>query len=134
MSNRKANVTSFQPGVSGNPNGRPVGSRNAFSAAFVHDLTVSWAKHGASILDQVAKRDPSRFLGVCASVIPKDVAVSITDRNPGNLSNEDWAIMMEVMTAIRQALPDAGQREPREILQHTLTALRAYSAKTIEGE
>jgi hypothetical protein len=36
----------FPPGVSGNPNGRPVGSRTAFSHVFLRDLAESWAEHG----------------------------------------------------------------------------------------
>jgi hypothetical protein len=32
------NLKPWPPGVSGNPNGRPVGSRSAFSAGFTRDL------------------------------------------------------------------------------------------------
>ena len=39
----------FPPGTSGNPNGRPVGSRTAFSAAFLRDLGEAWAEHGLAI-------------------------------------------------------------------------------------
>ena len=34
----------WQPGQSGNPNGRQVGSRSAFSAEFTRDLAEVWAE------------------------------------------------------------------------------------------
>jgi hypothetical protein len=121
----------WKTGESGNLNGRPKGTRNQFSAAFVGDLSASWAQHGSNVLDQVAKRDPSRYLGVCASLIPKDVSLSIEQRLPGGLSPSDLAIFQ----AIKAAIPDANTRQPGEVLEHTLAALRAYSAKpVIEGE
>jgi hypothetical protein len=135
MSNKLVRGRPFLPGESGNLNGRPKGSRTAFSAAFVSDLMVSWAEHGAKILDQVAKRDPVRFLGVAASVCPKDVSLSIQERgNPGNLSNEDWAILTEVMQAIKLAIPDAESRPPSEVLTLVRDAIQAHTARTIEGE
>jgi hypothetical protein len=42
----QANLKPWQPGQSGNPNGRPVGSRSAFSAGFTRDLAEVWAKKG----------------------------------------------------------------------------------------
>ena len=125
--NSLKNLKKFQPGQTGNPNGRPVGSRSAFSAAFIGDMQASWAQHGSAVLDQVAKRDPSRYLGVCASLIPRDVSLSIEQRLPGGLSPSDLAIFQ----AIKAALPGANDMEPAAVLEHTLAALRAYSAKPV---
>jgi hypothetical protein len=111
-------------------NGRPKGSRNAFSAAFIGDMQASWAQHGANVLDTVARKDPSRYLGIASSLIPKDVALSIEARQVGGLSPQD----LEIFRAIKQALPDAGTREPGEVLTYVLEAIRAHSAKTIESE
>ena len=118
----------FPPGVSPNPLGRPKGSRNALSAVFIGDLTASWAEHGPDVLAVVAKRDPSRFLGVCASVLPKDVALSIEQRTSA-LSEADLAILR----AIKAALPDANSQQPGEVFDFVLEAIRAHSAKTIDG-
>jgi hypothetical protein len=127
----KPRGTPWKPGESGNPAGRPKGSRNAFSAVFVGDLTASWSEHGPAVLDQVARRDPSRYLGVCATVIPRDVAVSIEQRAPGNLDPADWAIVVEVMNAVKAALPDANARRPGEVMQFVADAIRAHSATLI---
>ena len=43
---KHVNGRMWPPGVSGNPNGRPVGSRTAFSAGFLRDLAEVWQSHG----------------------------------------------------------------------------------------
>jgi Family of unknown function (DUF5681) len=112
MSNNVAKSTWWKTGESGNPAGRPKGSRNAFSQIFVGDLTATWAQHGPDVLSKVAISDPSRFLGVCASVIPKDVALTIEQQSPGNLDPADWAIITEILTAVKETIPNIADRRP----------------------
>jgi hypothetical protein len=127
MSSNKVRGRPFQPGESGNVLGRPVGARSQFSANFLRDLAASWSECGPDVLAKVAANDPSRYLAVC---IPRDVSLSIEQRLPGGLSAQD----LEVFQAIRQAIPDANDRPPGEVLNYVLEAIRAHSAKTIEGE
>jgi|ERR1700722_2743911 hypothetical protein len=63
---------------------------------------------------------------------PRQVARTVEQTLPGDLSMEDWQAMKEVIAAVRQAIPDAAQRPAREVLQHVLVALRQAEAKTIE--
>jgi hypothetical protein len=118
MSSNKVRGRPFQPGESGNVLGRPVGARSQFSASFLRDLAASWSECGPDVLAKVAANDPSRYLAVCRTLIPRDVSLSIEQRLPGGLSAQD----LEVFQAIRQAL------------NYVLEAIRAHSAKTIEGE
>ena len=46
--------TQWKPGQSGNLNGRPVGSRTAFSAGFLKDLAEVWASHGKQTMISTA--------------------------------------------------------------------------------
>jgi hypothetical protein len=128
----KTNRGHWLPGQSGNPNGRPLGARSEFSAAFMRDLAGVWAKCGADTIEKVAADDPSRFFAVASTLIPKDVAISIEQRLPGGLSPEDWSIVLEIMSAVKQGLPDANSHRPGEVLEHVLMALRAYDAKMID--
>ena len=95
-------------------------------------MSASWERHGAQILEGMVKREPTRFADLCSRLIPKDVAISIEQRLPGGLSPDDWQLMLEVMGAIKQALPTANQQQPGEVMQYVLEALNAHSAPLIE--
>jgi hypothetical protein len=51
--------TRWKAGVSGNTNGRPVGTRQAFSAAFYRDLAEVWAALGKDAMPNTAKTQPA---------------------------------------------------------------------------
>jgi Family of unknown function (DUF5681) len=128
MSDVKVNPSRWVKGQSGNPAGKPVGTRNAFSAVFIGDLTASWAEHGATVLERVAKSDPARYLGVASSLIPRDVQLSIEARQ-SPLDDNDLA----VLRAIKESIPNVGELSPQEVFTHTLNALHAFAAVTIES-
>ena len=113
--------TQWKPGQSGNLNGRPVGTRQAFSAGFVR---------GRETMVKTARTNPAVFLATCAR-IPNDVRVTVEQRLPGNLSMEDWQMMKEIIAAVRQAIPDASSKPPGAVLEHVLSALRQADAKLI---
>ena len=119
------------PGQSGNVNGRPLGSRSEFSASFMRDLARVWAQRGGDVVEQVATADPVRFFSVCSTLIPKDVAVTLQARLPGNLSPDDWQLAVSVLDAVRTALPDANHRPPAEVLSFVLDAIRAHDATIV---
>ena len=55
------NLKPWPPGVSSNPNGRPVGSRTAFSHGFLKDLAEVWQEHGRDTMLHTAKTQPATF-------------------------------------------------------------------------
>jgi hypothetical protein len=61
----------FKPGQSGNPAGRPKGSRHKLEEVFVADLVEAWKLHGKAALDTVATKEPAKFAQIAASVLPK---------------------------------------------------------------
>jgi hypothetical protein len=90
----RGNGKPFAPGQSGNPAGRPVGSRNRLSEAFFRDLCEVWARHGKAAIENVARTNPATFLWLVVAVIPKkerddqNVDWVMSDRP---ISNEEWA-------------------------------------------
>ena len=52
----------WPPGVSGNPNGRPVGSRTVFSQSFLKDLASVWAERGRAAMEKTGDRSARRLL------------------------------------------------------------------------
>jgi len=69
----------FQPGVSGNPAGRPIGARSQFGLAFYEDLLKVWGEHGEEAMIKVAKHDPATFVRVAASLMPRQVKAEINN-------------------------------------------------------
>jgi hypothetical protein len=111
-------------GRSGNPAGRPIGARGRFSQQFIVDLSAAWERYGAEALAKTAEQFPDRFVGICAHLIPKDVQVSLTARLPADLQPEDLQLMLEVVQAVKQALPSAADRPPGAVLEHVLERLK----------
>jgi hypothetical protein len=118
-----SNLKPWRPGQSGNLNGRPVGSRSAFSAGFTRDLAEVWAEKGKASMLYTAEKQPAVFFATCARLLPNDVRVTVEQHLPGNLSIEDWTIMREIVAAGRQAIPYASSKPP----------VRATQAKTIKA-
>jgi len=67
----------FLAGNSGN-GGRKPGARNKLSERFIADVEASWRQHGPSILDRVAREDPSTYLRAIVALQPRDVSIDIS--------------------------------------------------------
>jgi hypothetical protein len=127
---KHVNGRMWSSGVSGNPNGRPLGSRTVFSQAFCKDLAEVWSEEGREAMVKTAKTNPTVFFATCARLIPQDVKLTVLQQLPGNLSIENWQVMKEIIAAVRQAIPDASSKPPGAVLKHVLDALRQAEAGT----
>ena len=78
-----------------------------------------------------AEKQPAVFFATCARLLPNDVRVTVEQQLPGNLSPADWNLMLEIVDAVKQAIPDASNRPSGTVLEHVLDALRQAEAKTI---
>ena len=85
----------WKPGQSGNPKGRPQGSRNKLSEQFVADLHAAWQLFGRPALMTTALTEPSVFVRVVASLMPRDIEVTISAAKAERLSDDDLAGYLE---------------------------------------
>jgi hypothetical protein len=102
----------WKPGQSGNPAGRPKGSRNKFSEQFIGDFYADWLVGGADAIRRTREDRPSDYLKVAVSILPKQVRV---EHDLQNLTDEQ---IRERITAIDRAIAEqlgtvAGTAEPR---------------------
>ena len=68
----------FPKGVSGNPKGRIMGSRNKLTEKFIDDLSAFYEIEGASLIKRVADEQPAMLLQVVARLMPKDISLNIS--------------------------------------------------------
>jgi len=78
--------TKWVAGQSGNPLGRPKGTRNKLSEAFLEDIHALWVEEGSQALVAMLQDAPVKFCQMVQSILPKDFQVSVT------AEGEQWVI------------------------------------------
>src|SRR6476646_5767235 len=116
--------TRWPPGKSGNPAGKPPGTRTAFFSRLYSRFRASLAEEGLEAVRNVAKKSPEAFVAIAARICPNDIRFTLEQAIPGGMSLEDYLLMREVIAAIREGLSDADQMQPGQVFQHVLGALQ----------
>jgi hypothetical protein len=83
--------------------GRPKGARNKLGEEFIQALYDSFMEHGTETLEKVRTDDPTQYVKVIASLLPKELNVKVSELD--ELSDNE---LFRRYAALTQALVAAG--------------------------
>ena len=70
-------MAKWQKGQSGNPRGRPLGTRHKISEVFLKDLLDDYAEHGAKAIVKLRENHPGRYIELIAKLLPQYKVVDV---------------------------------------------------------
>jgi hypothetical protein len=90
----------FKPGQSGNPAGKPKGSRNRIQRNVIDAFDEHWAEHGKEAINIMFKERPADYLRFAANFLPKETIVQ--DIKPETeMSDEEFVATINKLKVIK---------------------------------
>ena len=67
----------WKPGQSGNPAGRPKGTKHKIQEAFLEDVLAEWQESGKTAIKEASEKNPLGFCQMVAGLLPKEAKVEM---------------------------------------------------------
>jgi hypothetical protein len=100
VSKKKQLRQPWVPGESGNPKGRPLGSRTKLSEKFILCLHDDFVEHGSAVIEQVRQERPEIYLKIIASIVPRELHFRGANAFDGMTDDELSAFLVDVRRSL----------------------------------
>ena len=98
----------YKPGQTGNPKGRPKGSKNKLSEEFIADLLADWQEGGVAALKEARANKPTEYCKLVASLVPKEITVK---NDLSEFSDEQLAALGELAASLLGDIAGANSKD-----------------------
>lgn len=88
----------WRPGQSGNPGGKPVGTRNRITKKFLEALADDFEAHGRDAIAAAREKDPVGYMRAIVALCPHEM---IIERPIDGLTDDELADIIEALRAAR---------------------------------
>jgi hypothetical protein len=86
----------FKKGQSGNPNGRPKGSRNRLTDSVLKKIAEDFATHGDEVLERVRNEEPALYLKFIISLLPRELVMQFEQHRHSEVSALEQSEIFEL--------------------------------------
>jgi len=105
----------WKPGVSPNPGGKPVKSRNRLQGDFVRRLADDFERYGIYAIARCRRKDPAQYLRVIGALMPKELEIK---RPLDDITDEQLdaaaATIRAILAAQGDRIDDSAEKEPQQ--------------------